>query len=249
MRFYQTNPVKIILLGAGGTGAYIAPHLYRIACTLERGIRAIIVDGDVVEDKNLIRQNFASCDVGENKAKVIAERYSGTFGIETEYRPDFIENEESLRQLVEPEYYRRNNYPYINTPEFVILIGAVDNNRSRQMCHKVFYETDDLVYIDSGNGEYTGQVVCGVRRNGHTMAKPVGGFYPDILKSEDLFPTELSCAERNVSAPQSIAANLLASTAVVTLLYHILVLGKLDVRSLTFSGRTLNTKSILRKGA
>ena len=249
MRFYQNTPAKVILLGAGGTGGYIAPHLYRIACTLERDIRIIIVDGDIVEEKNLIRQNFASYDVGQNKAKVIAERYSETFGIETEYRPEFIENEKKLRQLVKAQYFRNNYYYNRRIPELVILIGAVDNNRSRQMCHKVFYDAKELVYIDSGNGEYTGQVVCGVRRNGHTMAKPVGGFYPDILKSEDLFPTELSCADRNVSAPQSIAANLFASTAVVTLLYHILVLGNLDVRHLTFSSRTLNTKSILRKGA
>ena len=244
MRFYQASPVKIILLGAGGTGGYIAPHLYRIACTLNRDIRIIVVDGDVVEEKNLIRQNFAACDIGENKAKVLAERYSGTFGITTEYHPEFIENVGLLEALTETEcgYYSR-------LPELVILIGAVDNNRSRQMCHKVFCEAKNLVYIDSGNGEYTGQVVCGVRRNGKTLAKPIGGLYPDILKSEDSFPTELSCADHNLSAPQSIAANLLASTSVVTLLYHILVLGQLDVRSMTFSGRTLNVKSILRKGA
>ena len=28
MRFSQTRPVKIVQLGAGGTGGHIAPHLY-----------------------------------------------------------------------------------------------------------------------------------------------------------------------------------------------------------------------------
>lgn len=28
MNFSKTRPVKIIMLGAGGTGAHIAPHLY-----------------------------------------------------------------------------------------------------------------------------------------------------------------------------------------------------------------------------
>ena len=37
----------------------------------------------------------------------------------------------------------------------------VDNNRSRQLCHRVFCQAKELIYIDSGNGEYTGQVVCG----------------------------------------------------------------------------------------
>jgi hypothetical protein len=245
MKFNCYVPVKIILLGAGGTGGYIAPHLYRIAHTLERNVRIIVVDGDTVEAKNLIRQNFAPCDIGGNKAEIMARRYSEAFGMETEYIPDFIENEERLGELLNARMF--GGYRRKPLYELVILIGAVDNNRSRQMCHRAFLSSDNLVYIDSGNGEYTGQIVCGVRRNGRTIAKPIGGLYPDILTDDEKFPTELSCAERSVSAPQSISANLFASTAVVSMLYNLLVLCRLDVRSLTFSSRTLNIKSILRK--
>ena len=39
----------------------------------------ILADGDIVEDKNLVRQNFSFTDVGENKAAVMAERYSDVF--------------------------------------------------------------------------------------------------------------------------------------------------------------------------
>ena len=41
----------------------------------------------------------------------------------------------------------------------VILLGAVDNNKSRQLCHKAFCQSKELIYIDSGNGEFSGQVV------------------------------------------------------------------------------------------
>jgi hypothetical protein len=78
--------------------------------------------------------------------------------------------------------------------------------------------------IDSLNGEYTGQVVCGIRCNGRTYYKPVGVAYPDVLLDTDKFPTELSCAEAAVSAPQSIVANIKAATAVVSFLYNILVI-------------------------
>jgi len=245
MRYAKDSSVKIILLGAGGTGGYIAPHLYRIAYALDRDVRIIIADGDCVEKKNLVRQNFAFSDIGENKAKILAERYSAVFGIQTEYIPDYIENEEMLKNLVKSEE-NRNCYGHYSI-EQVILIGAVDNNRSRQMCHKVFCDSRDLIYIDSGNGEYTGQVVCGIRRNGKTSSKPIGSVYEDILADEEKFPTELSCAERSVSAPQSIAANLFASTAVVSVLYNLLVLGNLEVKTLTFSSKTLNMKSIIKK--
>lgn len=35
-----------------------------------------LVDGDTVEPKNLIRQNFIEQDIGKNKAAVMADRYS-----------------------------------------------------------------------------------------------------------------------------------------------------------------------------
>ena len=63
MKFTLNKPVKIIMLGAGGTGGHIAPHLYRLLHTLERDVRIIIADGDIVEQKNLVRQNFISADL------------------------------------------------------------------------------------------------------------------------------------------------------------------------------------------
>ena len=96
----------------------------------------------------------------------------------------------------------------VRTPELVILIGAVDNNKSRQLCDRVFRKAKELIYIDSGNGEFTGQVVCGVRRGGKTYYPPIGSVYPDVLVETDKFPTELSCAEASVSVPQSMAASL-----------------------------------------
>lgn len=107
----------------------------------------------------------------------------------------------------------------------------------------MFYETDNLVYIDSGNGEYTGQVVCGVRQNGRTTFKPVGTLYPDILKAEDKLPTELSCAERTISAPQSVTANLTAAGAVTSFLYDLLVTGDLTTRYVTFSSKIISTRA------
>ena len=238
MKFSKNNSLKIILIGAGGAGGYIAPHLYRIAYASGRKVQIIIADGDIVEKKNLIRQNFADCDIGKNKAQVLAERYAGAFGIKANYIPDFIESKFMLEELTSSAAF--------NGPQ-TILIGAVDNNRSRQMCHDVFQESRNIIYIDSGNGEYTGQIVCGIRKNGRTITKPVAGIYPDILQGDEKFPTELSCAERSVSAPQSIAANLFASTIVASILYQLIICGELVVRKTTFSSMTMNTKTLLSK--
>ena len=135
----------------------------------------------------------------------------------------------------------------VRTPELVILIGAVDNNKSRQLCHRVFYQSEELIYIDSGNGEFTGQVVCGVRRGGRTYYPPIGIVYPDVLEETDKFPTELSCAEASVSAPQSMAANITAAMAVVDMIYNILATGSSTVRQVTFSTQTVNVRPELQK--
>lgn len=243
MIFSKERPVKIVMIGAGGTGGHIAPHLYRLLYALERPVKFIICDGDIVEEKNLVRQNFTEADLGSNKARVVAERYSGVFGLETSYVPDFIESAEKLEELIKPNVWRVGEYSRETVTELVILIGAVDNNRSRQLCHEVFLKAEDLVYIDSGNGEYTGQVVCGIRRNGKTFYKPVGALYPDMAQADDLFPSEVSCADASVSAPQTIVANLMAATAVVTMIYNILVVGRSTVQQATFSTKTVNLRS------
>ena len=241
MRYATGLPVKVVMLGAGGTGSYVAMHLYRMMHCLERPVRIIIADGDSVEGKNLVRQHFADYELGLNKAKALAERYAAAFRMEAEYIPDFIEDEKKLHELVKPDRVRMRSYSSVTVDEMVILLGCVDNNKSRRLCNEVFYGCSDLIYIDSGNGEHSGQVVCGVRKGGRTMSKPVGGVYPDVLEETDKFPTELSCAEASISAPQTIAANMTAAAMVVGLLYNILVLGDNKVKAVSFSTKTLNT--------
>ena len=233
MKFSLKRPVKIVMLGVGGTGGYAAPHIYRLIHTLNRPARFLVADGDIVEEKNLVRQNFIHADLGRNKAAVMAERYASAFGMEIAYLPEFIEDEDTLASLLTSSAQDR---------KLPILIGAVDNNRSRQMCHSVFQKAKELIYIDSGNGQYTGQVVCGIRRNGRTYYKPVGTLYPDVLADTDKFPTELSCAEAAISTPQSVVANVMAATAILSYLYDILVLGDITVRNVTFSTKNIHMK-------
>lgn len=247
MKYPMDVPVKVVMLGAGGTGGHAAPHIYRLLYALDRPARFILCDGDIVEHKNLVRQNFAPADLGENKARVLAERYATVFGMEVEYIPRFLETIDDLMEVIKPNGWELTKYSYAQTPEMVILLGCVDNNKSRKLCHEAFNQSKDLVYIDSGNGEFSGQVVCGVRKNGRTVFKSIGGVYPQILKETDRFPSELSCAEAAVSDPQSIAANITAATAVVDMLYNILAHGESLVRQTDFSTKSLRMQTVLEK--
>ena len=231
MKFPMDRPVKIVMLGAGGTGGYVAPYLFRLLHMLDRPARFVICDGDIVELKNLDRQNFVPADLGENKARILAERYSTVLGMETEYVPNFIETLPELMALIAPNLWETDGFRNRYAAEMVILLGCVE----------------DLVYIDSGNGSYTGQVVCGVRRNGHTMRKPIGSVHPEMLRITDKFPSELSCAEAAQADPQSIVANVTAATAVLTMVYNILTHGENIALQTDFSTRTIRMQTVLEK--
>lgn len=247
VKFPMDRPVKIVMLGAGGTGGYVAPYLFRLLHMLDRPARFVICDGDIVELKNLDRQNFVQVDLGENKARILAERYSSVLGMETEYVPNFIETLPELMALIEPKEWETETYPKTRVKEMVILLGCVDNNRTRQLCHEAFRQSEDLIYIDSGNGSYTGQVVCGVRKNSYTMRKPIGSVHPEMLKITDKFPSELSCAEAAQADPQSIVANVTAATAVLTMVYNILTHGENIALQTDFSTRTIRMQTVLEK--
>lgn len=167
--------------------------------------------------------------------------------METAYVPSFIETLDDLMAQIEPGYWKLEERFSQIVKEMVILLGCVDNNRTRQLCHEAFCRSDDLVYIDSGNGSYTGQVVCGVRRNGHTMRKPIGSVHPEMMKITDKFPSELSCAEAAQADPQSIVANVTAATAVLTMVYNILTHGENIALQTDFSTRTIRMQTVLEK--
>lgn len=76
-------PNKIIIFGCGGTGSRVAPLVAQFvkSCPWVLNPEIMLIDFDVVEEKNLFRQNFIASDVGKNKAAVLAARYSKAFGI------------------------------------------------------------------------------------------------------------------------------------------------------------------------
>ena len=56
--------IEFYLVGCGGTGSWLVPSLGRIARTLSRQGKTttlILIDADIVEQKNVSRQNF--CDI------------------------------------------------------------------------------------------------------------------------------------------------------------------------------------------
>lgn len=202
-----------IIIGAGGNGGYLIPNLLRQISLQNRflkienkpGHTITIIDADSVEDKNLTRQNFLPRDVGHNKAEVMANRYGMAFGLEVNYIPEYLDGAKMLKEIIGGS----GNIP--------IVVGAVDNNKTRAIVYEVFKEKKGMFWLDAGNEEWAGQVVVGYNagkavdksnKEPHLFNLPsVADIYPEILEATDKLPHELSCAERAVSNPQNIQTN------------------------------------------
>ena len=236
LRVDNKRPFHFIVIGAGGTGGYLIPNLARLVTSVNAKAsspnRITLIDGDEVEEKNITRQNFIFSDIGKNKAEVLAKRYSTAFGLEITAFPKFLEEEMELGNIMHRHY------------GFPVVIGCVDNNRTRQMIYNEFLNRRYwFFWLDAGNEQYSGQVVLGynhpyeIRRPREGMGQlpsdyflpSVVDLYPDIFEdTEAVFNSELSCAARAVSAPQSINANLTAANIMMNFVATMLTCGDND---------------------
>lgn len=200
-KFFQIRDfTRVVQIGCGGTGSLLVPHVARaIASIEERKIEYILIDGDKVEDKNIKRQNFIANDIGQFKSDVLAKRYSLALGVNIGSMPEYIT--------------RSNKIP--STGCYSILVGCVDNNKTRKLIHDKFL-SECFVWVDSGNELLGGQVfISGIIYNdrGPTgLTCDIMTDHPEMYKSTDKLPTELSCAEHVNSGEQSLGVNLTAST-------------------------------------
>lgn len=213
MALFKPNTEKkygLIVIGAGGTGSWFSQYVSKLQDKLAS---VYLIDGDVVEPKNLARQNFMRNDVGKNKASVVARHASRMISQEIPFIyntiEEFVSSTDDLQKVVDL-VVANNAVP--------VIIGAVDNNASRKIVDD-FMKTykSEIVWIDSGNSERMGQVIVYPKDN---KGKPVDGFkspfelyenFSDI-GGEERRPDQISCAEQSESAPQNIGANALAGT-------------------------------------
>lgn len=128
--------INFIVVGCGGSGGYFIRDFARyiknnknLKCTI------MLVDGDTVEEKNLVRQNFIDKDLGKHKAEVLANRYSRAYGIDILYHNDFIRSEEDVHKIIDTmNRYNNSKYENIFGYDFVnFIVGFTDSVPTRKI--------------------------------------------------------------------------------------------------------------------
>jgi PRTRC genetic system ThiF family protein len=207
---------RFVLVGCGGTGSWLAPSIARICRVLtEQGkeAEASFIDHDLIEEKNIPRQNFCQAEMGANKARTLALRFASAWGVELEARAERFQQ----THLYGGRLLRQGN---------LIVIGCVDNAAARVEISKALKTNNadvphDVWWLDCGNTESAGQVIAGSAAapkdlRGAFLSRKVckalpspALVAPDLLKPrpEEKARHKLSCAEIQLADAQSIAVN------------------------------------------
>lgn len=206
--------LNIHVIGAGGTGGYCIEFLARLLAGGNHKIH--VYDGDMVEFKNLKRQNFAKQDLDLNKAYAICKKLTDQIlnAPELISHPDYLISEDAfLAEILlslEPD-------------ESLIIVQAVDNVATRKLVNNVIMnklvENHVLtVALDSGNDDQGGQVVL-YANGGVRNVEPFGNtqlgllptmlqVFPELNDVDDNNPgIVMDCAENAESKPQAMMAN------------------------------------------
>ena len=216
--------VAVTQIGCGGTGSHIASGLVAIADALsERDIPmdVLLIDPDIVEEKNVGRQLFALADIGKPKAQVIAERLNAAFG--TRFSA-------LAREVAETDLFG----DFTGLP-LRIVIGAVDNPAARSVIAKaVSAAKDKLWWLDCGNENHNGQIALGNITNSQGLRGAVAlGMinrlpaptlvYPDLTKTPRRKRSPRSCAEATAAGEQSLMINRVVAAYACELLAAFLI--------------------------
>jgi PRTRC genetic system ThiF family protein len=219
----QYNVLEIVVVGLGGTGSWVAPGAARIARTLMdagKRVKLKFVDFDHVEQANVLRQNFAYCEIGLPKALTLAARYNAAWGLDIEAH-------------LEP--FKASSHVNIgNQYGLTLIVGCVDNANARLELMNALnrntikdqfpqrttpgnerpIEPPNVLWLDAGNSRESGQVFFGTHNDpgcrelkkafellpGYCFALP-----SPALQDESLLvarPEEAPGAEDNMSCEQ-----------------------------------------------
>lgn len=220
---------QVIVVGAGGTGGYLIEWLARLAYGSRQAdgprVRLTLVDGDTVEEVNLVRQNFAVDDLGCNKARVLADACKDGLGVDVQASNRYIHDAADLQRLAQG-------------PEAgpVIVIGAVDNNATRAVIDRFVSGRRGVVGIDSGNGERDGQIVVwgdpevlGRERVARLLPpdeKPMAPVerFPEMADESgaNANPDDQSCALHAQHDPQDMCTNIMAALGCLAVAWRLI---------------------------
>lgn len=195
--------INVLVVGAGGNGgecvdALAQFHTALIALGHPTGLNVTIMDDGEVREPNIVRQRFWACDIGQNKAISLANRYNMMMGLDWEGRPERVTEDTSIPFLTD------------------LVISAVDTPSARAVIDSKL--SRDTFWLDLGNNARNGQAVLG--KKGNPEFPTVMERYPHAKDLPD--DNRKSCSTAEAIASQDCLINRMVSTAGMNIVWELM---------------------------
>lgn len=189
--------MEIVIIGIGGIGYPLSDFVSR---TMMEQDRLILVDGDILEERNLDRQGDPF-SVGRRKA-------SSRANVLGEIYP-------SKRIVAIDKYIDGDDHALFNNKieesDKIVFFACVDNHKSRKIIQDLVAvaEMPNVLLISGGNELYTGDVLVFEKRGGEIILPRIDTFHGEI-NEEGEGPVGGGHCRRN-QAEQVLATNLMVA--------------------------------------
>lgn len=223
LSFYPFYHSTTAIIGAGGVTSWFLPqyikslHNMKVKTGDNTTSFIYLIDGDTVEEKNCLRQNFIPEDIGQKKAIVLAERYNLVYpGIQVIAIPKYYSSKRFVNEFVkDPEVYQNlsdtdNFFLDIDSLCVDIVINCLDNELSKHMIDYHLTRLGSKWYFSAGCYEHGGTITAL-----NTSFDLFSLLYQDeTFKEEGGDIITYSCAEQaeDATVEQTFDSNALAAT-------------------------------------
>lgn len=208
----ENKPLKVAVVGVGGTGSEVLIGLVRlhdalVALGYTGGLQVTAFDPDTVSPSNLVRQRYFATDLGRNKAEVLIGRINLSCGVVWRSCPQKFNSDRA-----------RKNWD--------IVISCVDTRKSRKELHQAAFSKGLYTWrywLDCGNDLSNGQVILGTPGSTARDALPCATqLHPELMDlslPEDDTP---SCSAVEALSRQDLYVGKEASLHALNLLWQLL---------------------------
>jgi len=212
--------IDVLLVGVGGNGSEMLDALARLHLSLKamghpHGFRLTAIDPDTIAPSNIVRQRFYEPEIGSNKAVTAIQRYNAYLGL------DWMGIDTDLNGYLDDYDFNAD-----------LVISCVDSVAARNQIDEFRYDNADMdvLYLDLGNGAYSGQIVLGhlmFNTDGAIILPTVHQLFPEILggTEDDDGP---SCSTEESLLRQNFGINRTMATLAANLLWNLTTQASID---------------------
>ncbi len=213
---FHTRPVRVHLIGCGGTGSQVLTGLARLHVAMRElghpyGLEVTAWDPDRVSKTNIGRQLFTIPEIGQYKSECLIHRVNMHFGANWSAK-------------------REKFYPTEYIEDYGVLIVCVDSRASRAEVNALLPKHRQGPYlIDAGNDHSYGQILLG---NGTKDLPYPYKEIPELIDTTIKEKTRPSCSLAESLEHQALFVNQWIATGVLELLWRLFRKGGLDYKGL-----------------